>query len=157
MRTFIQPDQPKRKASFSTVVQTCAIFQITSLVTYPISLTIKAIMTRGSTWLSVPFFQSARAHYGSEQLEKPDINIPLSNELGGGWASERTKERSGARERSEQCGASEWVRGSVAVTNESSIESERFSFRFRGTNEIAFRWAKIHEICFTIHYLFMLI
>ena len=34
------------------------------------------------------------------------------NSGGSEWASERTNERSGARERSEQCGTSEWVIGS---------------------------------------------
>ena len=44
---------------------------------------------------------------------KLDKNIPMSHELRGKWvserASERTSEHNGARERSEQCGASERI------------------------------------------------
>ena len=42
---------------------------------------------------------------------------PLPHELRNEWASERTNERSGARERSEQCGASEWVSGASERAN----------------------------------------
>ena len=44
-------------------------------------------------------------------------NHSFSHELGSEWASERTNERSVARERSDQCGTSEWVSGANKRAN----------------------------------------
>ena len=49
--------------------------------------------------------------YGSEQPEIGTSKFTLSHDLGSERASEQTRERSGARERSEQCGANERVSG----------------------------------------------
>ena len=58
----------------------------------------------------------------NRRIQFIDINrFPMSSGASE-WASERTNERSGARERSEQCGASEWVSGA----------SERASGRANG-------------------------
>ena len=46
--------------------------------------------------------------WGKIRLFQDIIYLPTSSEVSA-WASERTNECSGARERSEQCGESEWV------------------------------------------------
>ena len=53
----------------------------------------------------------------NRRVHSVDENLfPTSSEVRE-WASERTNERSGARERSEQCGASAWVSGASERAN----------------------------------------
>ena len=58
-------------------------------------------LQRGELWFDV------RMHYGPEQRGRGTLKLKISHEL----RSERTSDRSGARERSKQCEASEWGNG----------------------------------------------
>ena len=62
------------------------------------------------------------ALYGSEHLENETLKLALSHQICSEWSSARASERNGARQRSEQCGASEPVGGA----------SERVSGRASG-------------------------